>query len=463
MEIKDTLVRRRTRASVPIVPLTKDAVSRWVAREGAATRRWLEQTGFEAAAGQFVLLHDPEGYLTKVVAGVERRDDTFGLAHLATRLPAGDYYLDPPAKWPSDDLERAALGWALGAYRFDSYRSKPAPKRRRLCVPSDVDWQRLTATVESTWLVRDLVNTPAEDMLPSAIGAAAAGIAKANGARIRQTVGDTLLKQNYPAIHAVGRAADDPPRLIDIRWGKPGKPRVTLVGKGVCFDSGGLNIKPSGGMRMMKKDMGGAAHVLGLANLIMRTKLPVSLRVLVPAVENAISGNAYRPGDVLQTRAGITVEVDNTDAEGRIVLCDALAEAASETPECIVDFATLTGAARVALGTELPAMFCNDDALASELLAAGAPADDPVWRLPLHEPYRAMLDSTIADTLNTPPGGFGGAITAALFLDRFVPKEIPWVHYDIMAWNVRALPGRPIGGEAMGMRTTFAALAARYG
>ena len=275
-------------------------------------------------------------------------------------------------------------------------------------------------------------------------------------------VGDALLNKNYPAIHAVGRAAAQAPRLIDLRWiGPKGNkgPVVTLVGKGVCFDTGGLDLKPAGGMKLMKKDMGGAAHVLGLAAMIMAAKLPLRLRVLVPAVENAVSGNAFRPLDVLQTRKGLTVEVGNTDAEGRLVLCDALTEAVSETPDLIVDFATLTGAARVALGTDLPALFCNHDPTAERLLKLGIAQSDPLWRMPLHQAYRRQLESPVADLNNAPAGGYGGAITAALFLQAFVPDDIPWVHIDLMAWNLSSRPGRPEGGEAMALRATYALIA----
>jgi leucyl aminopeptidase len=282
-------------------------------------------------------------------------------------------------------------------------------------------------------------------------------------ASIKHLIGDELLENNYPTIHAVGRASIHQPRLIDLTWGQPDAPKITLVGKGVCFDSGGLDLKPSNAMRLMKKDMGGAAHVLGLAKLIMALNLPVRLRVLIPAVENAVSSNAFRPGDVLTTRQGITVEVDNTDAEGRLVLCDALTEADSENPEMIIDFATLTGACRVALGTELPGFFCNDQTLAQALQQSGDKVQDLVWQLPLHSPYQDMLKSDIADTLNSAPSPFGGAITAALYLQLFVSKNTPWVHFDVMAWNNRKLPGRPIGGEAFGIRAVYELLAQRYG
>ncbi len=312
-------------------------------------------------------------------------------------------------------------------------------------------------TAEAIGLVRDLVNTPAADMGPAQLAEAARDLAKRHRGKCTVLVGDTLLKRNYPAVHAVGRAAAEEPRLIDLRWGSKG-PKVTLVGKGVCFDSGGLDLKPAAGMKLMKKDMGCAAHVLGLASLIMAEKLPLQLRVLVPAVENAVSGNAFRPLDVLQTRKGLTVEVGNTDAEGRLVLCDALAEADSEKPDLLIDFATLTGAARVALGPDLPAMFCNDDKLAGLILRHGAVEGDPVWRLPLHKGYRPGLESKVADLNNISNSPYGGAITAALFLENFVSPGTRWAHFDIMAWNVATRPGRPEGGEAMGLRAVYAAI-----
>jgi leucyl aminopeptidase len=311
-------------------------------------------------------------------------------------------------------------------------------------------------------LVRDLINTPAEDMGPSELSAAARKLGKQFRADVKVIAGDALLKQNFPTIHAVGRASDDPPRLIDLRWGKKSDPKVSIVGKGVCFDTGGLDLKPAAGMLRMKKDMGGGAHALGLASLIMALKLPVRLRMLVPAVENNVAGNAIRPLDVIRTRKGITVEIGNTDAEGRLVMCDALAAADSENPDMIVDFATLTGAARVAVGIELAAMFCNDDRLAADLEKAAATVQDPIWRLPLWQPYRKLLESQVADINNVSEGGFGGAITAALYLQEFVGENTPWAHFDIMAWNTSPRPGRPVGGEAQSLRAVFEMLEKRY-
>jgi leucyl aminopeptidase len=316
--------------------------------------------------------------------------------------------------------------------------------------------------VQAITLVRDLINTPAEDMMPEHLAQAMITLAQAFNAHVEQVVGDSLLDQNFPTIHAVGRASTHPPRLLELRWGKESAPKLTLVGKGVCFDSGGLDLKAANNMRLMKKDMGGAAHVMGLAHRVMSTGLPVRLRVLVPTVENAVAGNAFRPGDVIRSRKGLTIEIDNTDAEGRLILCDALATGAADNPDLMIDFATLTGAARVALGTEIPVFFCNTDEVAAGLMATAETEHDPIWRLPLHAPYRELLDSKIADIANSAGAPYGGAITAALFLQEFVPAGIPWVHFDIMAWNTKSRPGRPEGGEAMGLRAVFRYLCQRF-
>jgi leucyl aminopeptidase len=351
----------------------------------------------------------------------------------------------------------------LGAWRFERYRSKKGKSGPRIVWPQGADKARATAMIEAISVARDLITTPSSDMGPAELAAAAQDLARKHKAKIRVIVGDDLLKQNYPMIHAVGRASSRAPRLIDLTWGRDGDPKVTLVGKGVCFDTGGLDLKPSSGMLMMKKDMGGAATVMAVASMVMAARLPVRLRLLVPAVENSVSGNAFRPMDVVPTRKGITVEIGNTDAEGRLILCDALHEGASEKPIMMVDCATLTGAARVALGTDLPALFCNDDALADELIAAGKQVADPMWRLPLFAGYRRMLDSKVADINNAPGAAFGGAITAALYLKEFVPDDVPWAHFDMMAWNNASRPGRPEGGEAQAARAIFAAIEKRIG
>jgi leucyl aminopeptidase len=445
---------------VPITPLAEDRLEGWLVGRPEAEAAWVRAAGFKAEPGAICLLAGEGGTLARVLAGVDPEDDLWSYAGLPAKLPVpesggapgGRYTID--AELGAGAATRAALGWALGTYAFTRYR-KAERSFAALAWPKGADKGAVRRTAEAIFLVRDLINTPAGDMGPAELASAAVALARRHKAKCAVIVGDALLKKNYPAIHAVGRASARAPRLIDLRWGERG-PRVTLVGKGVCFDSGGLGLKSAAGMKLMKKDMGGAAHVLGLAAMIMGARLALRLRVLVPAVENSVSGSAFRPLDVLETRKGLSVEVGHTDAEGRLVLADALAEADREKPDLIVDFATLTGAARAALGTDLPAMFCNDDAVAEALLESGRAAYDPVWRLPLHKPYRHLLDSKVADLNNISSGSHGGAITAALFLAEFVRPETPWVHLDIMAWNLAARPGRPEGGEAMGLRAVYA-------
>lgn len=428
----------------------------WLEQQPAATRNWINASGFSGKGIQ--LLPDADGKLLRALFVCDSLDDHFACGELANQLPAGDYYLENISH--PDLLIRIAFAWGVGAYRFERY-VKPGKAQARLFI-NDADSLRVaTHLVNATATVRDLINTPAADMMPEHLSAAAQALAKEYGAQFSEVIGDELLTQNYPMIHAVGRASVHAPRLLNFVWGNEPDPKVTLVGKGVCFDSGGLDIKPGDAMRTMKKDMGGAAHVLGLAQLIMAEKLPVRLRVLIPAAENAVSANSFRPGDVLPTRKGSTVEIDNTDAEGRLVLCDAITEAISEQPELLIDYATLTGACRVALGTELPGFFTNQMQLASDLMQVSQGITDPVWNLPLHAPYKDMLKSDIADLSNSVPGPFGGAITAALYLEHFV-ENTPWVHFDVMAWNRRKLPGRPLGGEAMGMRAMFTYLQNRF-
>ncbi len=457
--MQPTLTTKRVKDATPITPLTANELKEWLESAEDAAKRWVESTGFEARPDSHCLIPGTDGKVSRVLAGIGDPNDPFCLARLTTALAPGSYFID--AEWNSDVMERAALGWALGGYRFSRYKQSDQ-EPARLVVDERVDAMRLEDQVDAVFLVRDLINTPAEDMMPEQLAVAVKDLASRFDAVVNETVGDALLNENYPAIHAVGRASVHEPRLIDMRWGDPDKPKLTLVGKGVCFDTGGLDLKGANNMRLMKKDMGGAAHVIALARLIMGADLPVRLRLLVPAVDNAVSGNAFRPGDVLATRKGLTVEVDNTDAEGRLILCDALAEGASEQPDLMIDFATLTGAARVALGTDVPAMFCNDDALADALMRASREVRDPLWRLPLYAPYKELIDSTVADIVNSASRPFGGAITAALFLDAFVPAEIPWAHFDLMAWSIKARPGRPEGGDAMGLRATFETLRARY-
>jgi leucyl aminopeptidase len=382
-------------------------------------------------------------------------------ANLPANLAAGNYALHEE-ELSSSDLYNATLAWSLATYSYYRYKSSDfsSPK---LVWPKQCDRVAIEAAATSSHLVRDLINTPANDLGPEELANSAESLAKEYGAEFSVIIGDDLIKQNYPSIHAVGRAHDRAPRLIDIRWGKTSDRKLTLVGKGVCFDTGGLDLKPSAGMELMKKDMGGAANVLGLTRMIMTAKLQICLRVLIPAVENSVSANAMRPGDVIHSRKGITIEIGNTDAEGRVILADALCEAASENPEVIIDFATLTGAARVALGTDLPALFANDDELAAELLTASKITNDPLWQMPLWDDYNTKITGKIADITNSPPERFGGAITAALFLQRFIKPHIAWAHIDLIAWNLSPRPGRPEGGEAMGMRAVFKALEKRFG
>lgn len=441
--------------ATPIIPVTRDAYDGWLKAQEPPQRAWVAESGFRAQPGTFCLIPGAAGRLAQVVLVTDDSEPIWSFAGLPATLPPGTYRLDQGAR--PGAATQSALGWALGCYAFTRYKEN-GRDFARLVWPKAADQDLVTHTAEAIALVRDLVNTPANDMGPAQLAEAARALAKRHKAKCSVIVGDTLLKRNYPAIHAVGRAAAEEPRLIDLHWGSRG-PKVTLVGKGVCFDSGGLDLKPAAGMKLMKKDMGGAAHVLGLASLIMAQKLPLQLRVLIPAVENAVSGNAFRPLDVLRTRKGLTVEVGNTDAEGRLILCDALAEADSAAPDLLIDFATLTGAARVALGPDLPALFSNDDKLAGLILRSGASEGDPVWRLPLHKGYRSGLDSKVADIGNISNSPYGGAITAALFLESFVSPKTRWAHLDIMAWNVAARPGRPEGGEAMGLRAVYAAIA----
>ncbi len=454
----------KTRAdarTVPIVPIEKDVFAAWHAGQPAGLRAWVDSTGFTAEPRSLSLVANGDGALGSVLFGVEAHDDFWAYADLPGRLPAGSYRID--ARMERAPATGVALGWALGCYAFDRYAAKrPAPVPA-LVWPAGADRAHVRAAAEATTTIRDLINTPAGDMGPAELAASARRIGETKGAQVTAIEGDALLRQGYPTIHAVGRASVNPPRLVDLRWGRAGAPKVTLVGKGVCFDTGGLDIKPAQGMLRMKKDMGGAAHVIGLAQMIMTAGLDVRLRVLIPAVENSVSGNALRPLDIVKTRSGITVEIGNTDAEGRLVLCDALTEAESEEPDLLIDCATLTGAARIALGAELPAFFCNDDGLAGELLSAGEAASDPLWRLPLWRPYRRLLDSKTADINNVSEGGMGGAITAALYLEEFVNRTTPWIHLDLMAWNLTARPGRPVGGDAQGMRALYGLIDSRFG
>ncbi len=459
-----TFAARKTSTSIPISPVTEKRLGQWSKSAPKDQANWVAATGFKAAAGTTCLLPGKGGAVARVLLGVSADDAPGGnfwdLAGLPSNLPKGRYFLD--AKLPAEKATAAALGWALGCYGFGRYK-KLSKREAELVLPENADGHEVKRMADGIGLIRDLINTPAADLGPADLAEAAKAMAKPHKAKVKVIVGKGLLSENYPSVHAVGRAAAQEPRLVDIVWGRARDPKVTLVGKGVCFDSGGLDIKPASGMLNMKKDMGGAAQVLGLAHMIMDAKLPVRLRVLVPAVENAISGNAFHPRDILQTRKGLTVEVGNTDAEGRLILSDALAEAASEKPEMIIDFATLTGAARVALGSDVPALFCNNDGLADDLLRHATQVADPLWRMPLWQGYKPYLSSTVADVSSTGSAPNGGAITAALFLEHFVEPDIPWAHIDLMAFNNSSRPGRPEGGEAQGVRGIYAMLKKRFG
>jgi leucyl aminopeptidase len=448
--------------AVPLHPVSKEGLAAWLASRPAHQRAWAERAGFKAEPGATLFLPDAQGAPAGVALGVEPPDHPdrglWSYAGLPEALPPGNYRID--AALDRAAATNGALGWALGTYGFTRYKARKS-ELPSLVWPEEADRGQVLRTAEATALARDLINTPAADLGPAELAAAARGLAERHGATLVVTAGDALLAENYPAIHAVGRASTKPPCLIDLRWGAPGDPKVTLVGKGVCFDSGGLDIKPSSGMKLMKKDMGGAAIVLALASMVMAAGLKVRLRLLVPAVENMIAGNAMRPLDILPTRKGLTVEVGNTDAEGRLILCDALAEADTEQPALLIDCATLTGAARVALGPDLPVVFTRQDALYDELARHAGAAADPLWRLPLGPGYRRMLDTKPADLSSTGDSPHAGAITAALFLAEFVSSETPWLHLDMMAWNPRARPGRPEGGEPQALRALYGLVAAR--
>jgi leucyl aminopeptidase len=452
--------------SIPLWLLYEDEIEAWRAMQTAAASRWLAEQNFKAEKHRVVLLQDSAGSLAGAVGGLGRRQGELSLWHAAgfvERLPARRFRL--AQDFTAEAATQLCLGFAYGGYRFDRYRPAKS-ESASVAAPANADMQFVALAAESLRMARDWINTPAGDFGPAELAAAARRVALRHAAAYQEWVGESLLAANFPAIHAVGRASCEAPRLIELRW-SPGTgetyPRVTLVGKGVCFDSGGLDIKPGSGMALMKKDMGGAAVALALAHMLMSARIRAELRVLVPAVENAVSGNAYHPGDVLATRKGLTVEVGNTDAEGRLVLCDALAFADAEHPDLIVDFATLTGAARVALGPELPALFGNDDRVVGELARAAAAEHDPLWPMPLWTGYEDELASKIADLNNVAASTLAGAIFGALFLKRFVSDSTPWVHVDLYAWNSKERPGRSIGAEAQGLRGVYRYLVQRYG
>ena len=455
----DIFIPSKDVAATPVWLLRAGDTAHWCETHAGPGAAWVTTAGFKGEAGKVLLLPDGSGGLSGVLLGLGDGGDPFVTGALPAALPMGDYRL---AGEIHGDAEKAALGFALGTYRFTRY-SGSTRDWPRLVLPEGVDGEEVSRLARAVFLVRDLINTPAGDMSPADLAAAAAGVAEAQGARIEVIEGEALLAENYPMVHAVGRAAAVAPRLVDMRWGRADAPKVTLVGKGVCFDTGGLDLKPSSAMLLMKKDMGGAACILALGQMLMEAKIDICLRVLIPAVENSVSGNAFRPGDVLPSRKGITVEIGNTDAEGRLVLADALTEADSEAPELIIDMATLTGAARTALGPDLPPFYTDDEALAAELATSAEAMADPLWRMPLWKPYDSWLESKIADVNHVSDGPFAGSITAALFLRRFVEKAKSYVHFDIYGWAPKPRPGRPVGGEAQGIRALYHLIKRRYG
>ncbi len=450
------LIEKKSKTSLPIHLVEEGRLAE--AALDPAGRAWAEANGFSGEAGRTLVLPGGNGAMAGVAFGTGKGGGTLALGALAKALPAGDWHFATPPQNPG----LAALALKLGGYAFTRY-GKAGGRVLRIALPAGADGGHVQRVGDGVFLARDLVNTPTSDMGPQALEQAARRLADAHKASVSVIKGDDLLKKNFPMIHAVGRAAVEAPRLIDLAWGPKSAPKVTLVGKGVCFDTGGLDIKPASGMLLMKKDMGGGANVLGLASMSMAAKLKVRLRVLIPAVENSIAGNAFRPGDVLTSRKGITVEIGNTDAEGRLVLADALALADDEEPQMLVDMATLTGAARVALGPDLPPFYPDEEALVDEISAASTAVEDPLWRMPLWQPYQARLASRIADTNNVTTDGFAGSITAALFLRRFVEKTPGWVHFDIFAWNPWERPHGQIGGEAQGIRALEKVICGRFG
>ncbi|MBY6066036.1 leucyl aminopeptidase family protein [Leisingera aquaemixtae] len=441
----------------PVHVIASDVFESWLSGQPQRVQAWAKAQGFTGACGQALTVPDTDGGLGMALAGygsaAQRARRRFVLAEAAQKLPAGTYCI--ASGLPAEDAASEALGWLLTAYRFDRYKDANG-EAAALQAPEGVDAAAVESLAAAECLTRDLINTPASDMGPAELQAAAESLAQEFGAEASVTLGEDLLKQNFPLIHTVGRASDRAPRLIDLRWGSTG-PKLTLVGKGVCFDTGGLNLKPGNSMALMKKDMGGAANVLGLARMIMAAGLNLQLRVLIPAVENAVSGSAFRPGDVLMSRKGLTVENNNTDAEGRLVLADALALAAEDAPDLLVSMATLTGAARVAVGPDLSPFYTGHEEDAAALAASAARTADPVWRMPFHDPYETMIEPGIADLDNAPAGGFAGSITAALFLRRFA-GDTRYMHFDIYGWTPSAAPGRPKGGALQGARALFAAL-----
>ncbi len=447
-----------TASTVALTLIEARDYPQWRERQASNVHAWLDGVNFRGEAGASTLIPDASGNPITALAIIGDRHDPASVGHLPTLLPPRAYRIEHSAMAQPTLL----LGWGLGAYRFERYLRKPKAFAQLAIDSAAAESAQALAVLQASYLVRDLINTPTEHMGPDELQQAVEKLGETFSAKVRTISGDALLAENFPAIHAVGRASHRSPRLIELQWGDAAHPKLSIVGKGVCFDTGGLDIKPADGMRNMKKDMGGAAHAIGLAQLVMAQQLPVNLQLLIPAVENAIGPNAYRPGEVIATRQGISVEIDNTDAEGRIVLCDALTYACESNPALIIDFATLTGAARIALGPDLPALFCNDEALATEYLSAGERERDPLWRMPLWRPYLTYLKSTIADLANSGASRMAGSVTAALYLERFITEGQRWSHVDVYSWNDSDRPGKPAGGEAQGLRAAFALVQKRF-
>lgn len=454
---------KKSTDAVPVMPMTNKDLKLWIEDQDENVRAYIKANRFEASPQSVLQIFNKDGYPVRVLVGIDKEDKLYSYAQIAKDLPKRTYYIDAPLN--EHDATQAAIGWALGQYQFDKYMTQKQDKPNKLVMPPKADATQVESTIKAVTLVRDLVNMPANDLGPEELSAAAHSLAKEfNGKCKTDIVGEDLLKKNYPLVHAVGKGSDRAPRLIDFSWGPKDAPKVTLVGKGVVFDTGGNNIKPGGSMGIMKKDMGGAAHVLGLARMIMENDLNVQLRVLIPAVENSINGSAMRPGDIYPSRKGLSVEIENTDAEGRLILADALAEAAKDKPDLLIDFATLTGAARVALGPDVPPLFTDSDDLAAEFQKSGKNLQDPLWQLPLlNDLYARMRGNNVADICHTSSGGQAGAITAALFLKKFVDDSSTWVHIDTWAWRAENRPGRPMGGDAIGMRAAYDVIKNRYG
>jgi len=443
--------------ALPLALVRRASFDSWRATLSESAAAWVDAQGFDASPGTVLTLPDGNGRIASAALGIGDPRDPFSYGHAPFALPQRDWQVGGEDDEASVSALR--LGWGLGSYRFSRYKA-PMRAPARLVVDAALEGDESFDLLAACVRVRDLINTPTEHMGPAELEAVAREIAQRFDADIEVITGDALIEQNFPAIHAVGRASHRAPRLIALRWGDEAHPHIALVGKGVCFDTGGLDLKPADGMRWMKKDMGGAAHAIALAELIMARKLPLRITLLVPAVENSVGPDAFRPGEVIATRQGISVEIDNTDAEGRVILCDALTYAGEQKPIWLLDFATLTGAARIALGPDLPALFTNQDAIAVQWLEAGQRQRDPLWRMPLWRPYLRYLTSNIADLANAGPSKMAGSVTAALYLERFVPADLPWAHLDVYSWNDADRPGRPAGGEAQGLRAAYAMLKA---